>query len=88
MFRSWHKVALSGNFPERFLLATLAVLTPGPRLAGTPSEGERIDRLKPSYAICNQKWLRMEVGGMFAEGFPPAMCAKDPGTLSAEQGTK
>ena len=37
-----------GRFSPRFLLALLAVLSPGPRLAGTPSRGIGSERLKQS----------------------------------------
>jgi len=34
------QIALGGNLSPRRLLAPLAVLSPGPRLAGTPSKGK------------------------------------------------
>src|SRR5260370_15284017 len=48
VFRFWRsssdmaQIALGGKLPPRILMAPLAVLSPGPRLAGTPSRGREM----------------------------------------------
>ena len=39
--RSWDKLALGDSLTPSLLTAPLTVLSLGPRLAGTPSKGER-----------------------------------------------
>jgi hypothetical protein len=61
--------ALDGNIPPRHLLAPRTVLSPGPRLAGTPSRG------KEEWNGCNErsgfaapKWRQMAVFGKVSGG--------------------
>jgi hypothetical protein len=41
VLRSWDKLALGDSLAPRLLTAPLTVLSPGPRLAGTPSKGKK-----------------------------------------------
>jgi hypothetical protein len=66
-----------GSSSPRLFLAPLAVLSPGPRLAGTPSRGNGNEGLKrlerfPGSGVCRQPFARgMPVVGALSPAFRP-----------------
>src|SRR5260370_21162773 len=61
-FRQWHSYAHDGNTPSCLRFAPLTVLSPRPRLAGTPSTGKEV-------------WNWLGKGGHSAFMVPPSWAA-------------
>jgi hypothetical protein len=65
--------ALDGNIAPRLLLAPLAVLSAGPRLAGMPSgDKEEYNGRNECSGFAATKWHKMPADASFWEGLRPS----------------